>query len=355
MSSFIADNACFAPLFADAEIEEQFAAEALMARCLAFELELTRALRDQDVVEKTMADAALQAMETFKPDASLLGAGSLNDGLPVPAYVRALKAHVGVELSPAVHVGATSQDLLDTALVLGLREVSSILANRLERVINLLDQVQARFGDRPMMARTRMQAALPITVSDRLDTWLLPLRSHLESLPFVRQQIEQLQFGGAVGNRNALNDRGDVVAAQIANAFGLGNPAKAWHAMREPVVTYGDFLSKVTGSLGKMGMDICLMAQQGVSEIALKGSGSSSAMPHKQNPVLAEMLVTFARFNAVQVPALHHAMVHEQERSGMAWTLEWMVLPLMATTTGKALLHATSLLDQIEAIGDEPV
>ena len=354
MSSFIADNACFAPLLADAEIDEQFGSEALMARCLAFERELTRALRDQGVVGRAVAEAALQAMETFRPDASDLGEGSLKDGLPVPAYVRALKAHVGVDLAGAVHVGATSQDLLDTALVLGLREVSAILASRLETVIGLLERLQARFGDRPMMARTRMQAALPIIVSDRIDGWLLPLRSHLESLPSVRQQVEQLQFGGPVGNRAALKDKGDAIAAQIASAFDLRNPPKAWHAMREPVVDYGDFLSKLSGSLGKMGMDICLMAQQGIGDVALKGSGTSSAMPHKQNPILAETLVTFARFNAVQVSALHHAMVHEQERSGMAWTLEWMVLPLMASVTGKALVHAASLLDQIETIGDCP-
>ncbi|WP_316857845.1 3-carboxy-cis,cis-muconate cycloisomerase [uncultured Cohaesibacter sp.] len=356
MSSYISDNACYSPLFADAEIEACFRCERLMALMLAFELELTRALVDHDVVETSAGEAALAAIEDFTPDAGMLGIGSLQDGLPVPAFVRSLKAHVasrsGEVAAAAVHVGATSQDLVDTVLVLNLRAASLCLSERLARVVEQLERLDDCFGAKNLMARTRMQAALPITVSDRLDSWVMPLRGHLSDLPSLRQRVEQIQFGGPVGTRNGLGDKGDAVASQLAAAFDLGNPQKAWHSMREAIVDYGDFLSKLTGSLGKMGMDICLMAQQGGGEIVLKGSGTSSAMPHKQNPVLAEMLVAFARFNGVQVSGLHHAMVHEQERSGMAWTLEWMILPLMVATAGKALLHADTLLAQVESIGD---
>jgi 3-carboxy-cis,cis-muconate cycloisomerase len=121
--------------------------------------------------------------------------------------------------------------------------------------------------------------------------------------------------------------------------------------MRENLADYANWLSLVTGSLGKMGQDIALMAQQGIDEIALSGGGGSSAMPHKQNPVLAETLVTQARFNATQLPAMHHALVHEQERSGSAWPLELMVLPAMVTTTGTALTHAHNLISQITRVG----
>nr|WP_321459795.1 3-carboxy-cis,cis-muconate cycloisomerase [uncultured Cohaesibacter sp.] len=356
MSSFIADNACFAPLFADEEIDAHFCSERQMALMLAFEMELTRALVDHGLVEQSVGAAALAAMMDFSPDIMALGQGSLQDGLPVPAFVRSLKSHVealaGAEAVAAVHVGATSQDLVDTVLVLNLRAVSLSLSVRLARVIERLERLARRFGARSIMARTRMQAALPILVSDRLDSWVMPLRSHLSGLPALRQRVELLQFGGPVGTRNGLGGKGDAIAAQLAEAFNLGNPSKAWHSMREPIVAYGDFLSMLSASLGKMGMDICLMAQQGGGEIKLGGSGTSSAMPHKQNPVLAEMLVAFARFNGVQLSGLHHGMVHEQERSGMAWTLEWMILPLMAATAGKALSHAEALLSQVESMGN---
>ncbi|WP_373236613.1 3-carboxy-cis,cis-muconate cycloisomerase [Cohaesibacter celericrescens] len=351
MSSFIADNACFAPLFEDPQISRLFSAEKTIEHCLAFEMALTEALGDHGLVTEDVAEQALDKMADFSPAAEALGQGSLADGVPVPEFVRLLKKHVGAELMPAVHMGATSQDLLDTALVLTLRDASAILVERMGVLAEKILMRYEEFGSKPMMGRTRMQAALPIMVADRIYTWLTPLVNHIEDLGPLRTKVEQLQFGGAVGTRHALGDKANDVAEQIADRFGLENPIKAWHTMRSPVVAYGDFLSQITGSLGKMGMDICLMAQQGVEEIQLSGSGSSSAMPHKQNPVLAETLVSFARFNAVQVSGLHHAMVHEQERSGMAWTLEWMILPLMVETTGKALLHADALIDQIETIG----
>ena len=121
--------------------------------------------------------------------------------------------------------------------------------------------------------------------------------------------------------------------------------------MREGIADYANLLSLVTGSLGKMGQDVALMAQQGLDEITLTGGGGSSAMPHKQNPVSAELLVTLARFNAVQLSALHLAMVHEQERSGSAWTLEWMVLPQMLAATARALAVAQDMTQRITRIG----
>jgi 3-carboxy-cis,cis-muconate cycloisomerase len=202
-----------------------------------------------------------------------------------------------------------------------------------------------------MMGRTRMQVALPISVSDRIATWSLPMGRHLERLRSLRHQVEALQFGGAVGNRSDLECKGDAVATVMAKSLGLADPPRSWHAMRETVADYAGWLSLVTGTLGKFGQDICLMVQQGVEDVTLSGGGASSAMPHKQNPVLAELLVTYGRFNATQVAGMHHALIHEQERSGAAWTLEWMILPTMVATTGKALLVAQELQGKIARLG----
>ena len=351
MSSFIADNRCFSPLFSDQEIAALFGADRLINQFMAFELALTTALKDQGVVSERTASAALDAMRTFAPNVKDLAEGTYTDGLPAPQFVRSLKHHVGADAADAIHIGATSQDLIDTALVLNLRDLSQLLSERIVAVIELLDALTAHFGSRHLMGRTRMQAALPILVADRLNAWRAPLRGQLNGLVQLQADVEKLQFGGAVGTRHALSDKGEAVAQQLAAHFDLANPSRAWHTDRSAITAYGDWLSQVSGALGKMGMDICLMAQQGIDEITLSGGGSSSAMPHKQNPVFAELLVTMARFNAVQVSGLHHAMVHEQERSGMAWSLEWMILPLMAETTGKALSNAAELLKQVERLG----
>jgi 3-carboxy-cis,cis-muconate cycloisomerase len=196
-----------------------------------------------------------------------------------------------------------------------------------------------------------MQAATEITVRDRILAWRLPLADHLARLEQIRPRIERVQIGGASGDRNALGDRGDEVVADVAGMLGLAPTGKAWHAMRDGVAEYASLLSLITGTLGKFGQDVALMAQQGIEEITLSGGGGSSAMPHKQNPVSAELLITLARFNAVQVSAMHHAMVHEQERSGSAWALEWMILPQMLMATGRALKTAHSLGGTITGIG----
>jgi 3-carboxy-cis,cis-muconate cycloisomerase len=133
----------------------------------------------------------------------------------------------------------------------------------------------------------------------------------------------------------------------MADALGLAAVPHPRHSERDGVVVLADWLSLVTGGLGKMGADIALMAQSEVGEIRIKSGGGSSAMPHKVNPVGAEILVTLARFNATLVSGIHQALVHENERSGSAWTLEWMLLPQMAVAVGAALRTAGALLRQV--------
>ena len=142
-----------------------------------------------------------------------------------------------------------------------------------------------------------------------------------------------------------------AVARRVAAELGLGLPPSHWHTQRDGLAEFAGWLSLVSGTLGKLGMDVGLMAQNAVGEIRLSGGGGSSAMPHKQNPIKAEVLVALARYNATLLPAMHTALVAEQERSGAAWTLEWLVLPQMAVTTGAALRTAGELVGAIKEMG----
>jgi len=159
-----------------------------------------------------------------------------------------------------------------------------------------------------------------------------------------------LQFGGAVGNRDRLGAKGEAVAEHLAKALRLHNPIAARHSERDGIAEFASWLSLITGSLGKLGADVALMAQGEIAEVKLAGAGGSSTMPEKQNPVAAEILVTLARFNAALLSATHDALVHENERSGAAWTLEWMTVPQMCVATGAALRHAAHLVDSISFV-----
>lgn len=163
-------------------------------------------------------------------------------------------------------------------------------------------------------------------------------------------RVARLQLGGAVGTAHVFGEDRDDIARHMAKQLGLKHDP-TWHTDRSAVIEFAGQISAITGSLGKIGQDIALMAQQGVDEIVISGGGGSSAMPHKSNPVLAELLVTLARFNATQVSGMHQALVHEQERSGAAWMLEWMILPQMTAATGRALSTCSTLLDQIGSMG----
>lgn len=351
MNPFLAEPHLFGPLFADPEIEGLFATGPIVAHFVAFERALTLALGETGAVAQAEAEAAIAAIDAFRPDIAQIRGRVLTDGLPVPGLVAELKAAAAPEAVAAIHKGATSQDLIDTAVVLSLKDANRILSGRIAEVISGFERLAAEHGQARMTGRTRMQAALPIRVADRIAPWCAPLRQHLDRLDALRPRLEAVQFAGAVGDRAELGDKGDAVAAAVARRLGLCNPQRAWHAMRDAMAEYAGWLSLVSGTLGKFGQDICLMAQQGVGDVQLSGGGASSAMPHKQNPVLAELLVTLARFNATQVAGMHQALIHEQERSGAAWTLEWMILPLMVAATGKALLVAHDLQGRIVRLG----
>lgn len=337
-------------LFDDPEASEIWSADRQLKWMLLFEAAWARSLGEAGLVEPDEASKAAKAIETFEPDVEAIARETARDGLPVPELVRQLRAHVG-PLDDCVHRGATSQDVIDTALALTIDETLDRLQTRIGALDKDLDGVIAQFGDRRLMAKTRMQAAKPITVADRVSVWRESLAACAERIEGVRKRAVRLQFGGAVGDRNVLGGKASAVAASLSRHLGLTEPGRAWHADRTGVVEFADLMSTVSGVSGKMGQDLCLMAQAGGEELQLAAGGRSSAMPHKNNPILAELLVTLAWFNATQVGAMHQALVHEQERSGAAWALEWMVLPQMAEVCMRSLAAARELLAKIESLG----
>jgi 3-carboxy-cis,cis-muconate cycloisomerase len=337
-------------LAGDPEIGALFGDDAEVAALLRVEAALAQAEAEAGLISAAAAAAIGRALVAFKPDMAALAAGFAKDGVVVPALVRQVRAAVGAEHAEAVHFGATSQDIVDTGLMLRLAEVIAILLARLGAVEAALAELAARFGTRPVMAHTRMQAALPSTFAEKVRNWAEPLARERAALDRLRARLLVVQLGGPVGDRSSFNGKGGEVARRLADRLDLGL-ATPWHSQRDVIVEFGSVLALISGSLGKFGMDVALLSQSEARAITLKGGGGSSSMPHKANPVKAELLVAMARYNAGLAGTLQQAMVAENERSGAAWTLEWLVLPQMAATTGKALEVATALVGEIEVPG----
>lgn len=341
------DHPILSGLLGDAEIAALFSLEAEMEELVVFEATLAAAVAAEGLIAKPAADAIIDALRDFAPDITRLRAATARDGVIVPELVSQMRTCVGKTFAAHVHYGATSQDVIDTGLALRLKRAGEILAGRLGAVVAALDALNARDGVVETMGHTRMQAAIQVPASRKILSWRDPLVRHLAKLDDVMDDVAILHLGGAAGTLEKFGGKGQAVAERLAAALGLRTTDRPRHSERDGIAALASWLSLVTGSLGKLGQDVALMAQTETGEIKLATGGGSSAMPHKVNPVGAEVLVTLARFNATLVSGMHQALVHENERSGAAWMLEWMILPQMATATAASLATAKTLVDNM--------
>lgn len=280
-----------------------------------------------------------------------LDAGISRDGMAVPDLVAQLREAIGTDASKYLHFGATSQDVIDTSLTSRLQQVNQILESRLLNVCASLAHLDKRFGTRQMMARTRMQSALPILAGHRIHSWRSPLLDLSDDFGQIQIAVQALQFGGPVGTLDRLGAKAPEIRCLLADCLGLSDPGTAWHTDRSRLLNYSFWLTKLATALGKIGHDIMLMAQDERAEIRLAGAGGSSAMAHKKNPVKAEVLLALARFVSTLHAGLQQSALHEQERSGTNWTLEWMLLPQICIATGTALITVQALLASVDAMG----
>lgn len=346
------DDPLLGGLFAAPDAARAFAAEAMVARMVAFEAALNESLSEEGLIDMGVARAIDRALDGFSADLPDLARGTARDGVVLPALVAQMRGAMGSVAAAALHRGATSQDAVDTALALSVQAFNAALEPRLAALEGALAALSERHGGATIMGLTRMQPALPIAAAHRIAAWAAPLPDLRADLARLRPRIEALQLGGPVGDRRGLGGRGEAVAARMAARLGLSDPPAPWHGERGRVAEYGGWLARLTGAMGKIGQDAALMALTG--ELRLAGAGGSSAMPHKANPVAAETLVTLARFSAAQNGGLLQALVAEGERSGAAWMLEWMLLPQMAAAADCALGTATRLIGSVERIGPAP-
>jgi 3-carboxy-cis,cis-muconate cycloisomerase len=330
-------------MLSDEAAETLLSDESALAAMLDVEVALAKAQAAVGLISQQAAQQIEAARRTFTPDWSDLAEGMKRDGVAVPRLVAQLRHAVGTEHGAALHKGATSQDVVDTALMLQLAPLLDLYGERLDKMTGRLRDIAQRDGGTPLMANTRMQAAMPFTVAAKLKTWIEPLEVHRRDLEATRELLA-VQLGGPIGDRSSFEGKGDEIAALMARELGLAD-APCWHSSRSRIASIGSLLAQVTGTLGKLGADVALLALGRAAKV--EGGGASSSMAHKSNPVGAEHLVALAHHNAVLVGGLHQAMVHENERSGAAWTLEWLILPQMLRNTAGALRIASDLAGAI--------
>ena len=270
-------------------------------------------------------------------------------GTPAEPLVRALVERVGEDAGRYVHLGATSQDIVDTAAMLVARRALDLVLRDLDRVADACAGLARAHRDTPMAGRTMLQHAVPTTFGLKTAGWLVTVLDARMRLADVRANGLAAQLGGAAGTLAALGEQGLEVAALYARELGLVEPILPWHTNRVRIAELGAALALACGVVSKVGLDLQLLAQTEVAEVRVGGErGASSAMPHKQNPVDAMWARAAAELGRAQAAVLTGALVAEHERPGGAWQAEWDALSGSLAATGGAASALASALEGLE-------
>jgi len=342
--SFTLPSSCLHLTFdADSDVSDLFSFTAELKNALRFENALANSQAQFGLIPDNHAAAIAECLDAFEINEQVLAEGVSRDGLYVPALIRQIRHTLPKDVQASFHKDTTSQDVIDTSLMLRMKAASRLISGEIAQLIKALEELKSGIGDRPISARTRMQVALPFTLAGRIELWLTAIVDVNNEKPTEFP----LQLGGPIGMMHKSNLQWTELVQAIADELKLSPIETPWHTNRQPLIKLCNWITAITTALGKIGADISLMTQNGIGDLTLEDGGSSSAMPHKNNPVLAEILIAAARFNAGQMGLLHNAALHEQERSGASWTLEFMIAPQMVVTSANALANARRLIMQL--------
>lgn len=325
---------------------------------LDFEAALARAEAEVGIIPQSAADAIVPCCkaELFDRDKMVKGAASSgNLAIPMVKQLTALASTRSPEAGGYVHWGATSQDAIDTGLLLQLRAALDLMDDELTEVCDALATITMKHRSTPMVGRTWMQQAVPITFGLKTASWLDAMLRHKERLAELRPRLLVLQFGGAAGTLASMGGSGMKVAAALAEDLQLSLPCMPWHATRDRLAEAATFHGLVMGTLGKVARDLSLMMQTEVgeaSEPAEAGRGVSSTMPHKRNPVATAAILSSSLRVPGLVGSMLSAMVQEHERGVGGWHAEWETLPQICILTLGALEKLTVVLKGLHLFAD---
>jgi 3-carboxy-cis,cis-muconate cycloisomerase len=332
-----------------------FSAAAHVGHMLRFEAALARAEARAGMIPTAAAIAIADACRVELFDVPALERDALHAGTLAVPLVQQLISRVSVDARPYVHWGATSQDVIDTALVLQMREGLAVLAEDLARTGDALAQLAEAHRTSAMPGRTLLQQAVPITFGLKAARWLGAVARQVDMLRSLRRNALVLQFGGAAGTLAALGASGEKVAELVAAELALPLPELPWHAERDRPASVVAALGVTAGVIAKIARDLVLLAQTEVAEAsegAAPGKGTSSAMPQKRNPVDATNAIAAAHLAIGTVPVMLTAMAQEHERGAGGWQAEWVTIPDAFRHTMRAAVHLRCALSALDVRPD---
>jgi len=345
------DSRVFRDIFSTEPMRRIFADEARTQYYLDIEAALARVQARLGIIPQDACDEIQRHCDHTNYDFDLLKQQTERIGYPILPVVQQLVAKCRDGLGEWCHWGATTQDITDTATVLAIRDALALVEADLRAISASLAGLAKKYRDTPMAGRSNLQQATPITFGYKCAVLLAGFQRHLQRLRELRPRVLVGEFGGATGTLASLGADGLRVQEALMAELGLGQPDIAWHTMRDRIAEVGCFLGLVTGTLGKISMDVKLMMQTEVEEVYepfAEGRGSSSTMPQKRNPISSNYIHACISMVRQNVAALLDAMVEDHERSTGPWEIEWIAVPEIFLLSAGALHQAKFLVGGLQ-------
>ncbi|MDE2456998.1 MAG: adenylosuccinate lyase family protein [Burkholderiales bacterium] len=351
MPSTIIDSAIFGDIFSTAAMRRVWSDENRTAKYVAIESALAQVQGALGLIPAEAAAEIVRVCHIENIDLVKLKAQTERIGYPILGVVSQINALCRDKLGEFCHWGATTQDITDTATVLQIREALEIVDGELKALGDALAKLAREHRLTPMIGRSNLQQAVPVTFGYKMAGLLAAVARHRERLAQIRPRVLQGEFAGAAGTLASLETGAMETQAGLCAELGLAQPVIAWHTVRDTVAEVGTFLGLVGGTLGKISMDVKLMMQTEVGEVYepyAHGRGSSSTMPQKRNPISSCYIHAQISVLRQHAAAMLDAMVADHERSTGPWEIEWIVLPEAFCLLAGALAQSRAVIEGLE-------
>jgi 3-carboxy-cis,cis-muconate cycloisomerase len=346
LASTVFDSILFRDAFGTAKMREIFSDHALIQRYIDVEIALAKAEARVGVIPAEAAEVIARESKIDLIDFDKMRHETDIVGYPILPLVHQLVKMCG-EAGRYVHWGATTQDIMDSAVALQVRDALDVVEADVRELRKILAGLAHLHRVTPMAGRTHLQQALPVTFGYKVAIWLAMFDRHQQRLAELRPRVGIVEFAGAAGTLASLGDKGFAVQEAMAEELQLGVPPTTWHVARDGLAETVNLLAIVTGSLGKIALDIMIMASTEFAEVYepfVKGRGGSSTMPQKRNPISSELMLAAAKAVRQHAGLMVDAMIHDFERATGPWHAEWIAIPESFILTAGALHQAKFVL-----------
>ncbi len=351
MPATLLDSNVFKDIFTTAEMRHVFSDEFRTACYLEVEAALARVQGRLGMIPQDATEEIANKCKVEHIDFAKLKATTERIGYPILGVVQQIVALCDKGLGEWCHWGATTQDITDTATIMQIRAGLDLIEADMEKIAAALADLSRRYRDTPMAGRSNLQQAVPLTFGFKCACLLAAMQRHRERLRQLRPRVLAGEFGGAVGTLASIGKDGLKVQEGLMQELKLAQPEIAWHTVRDRIGEVGGFLAGLTGTCGKVSMDVKLLMQTEVAEVYEpfhEGRGSSSTMPQKRNPIASLYIHANAAVVRQHAASLYEAAVADHERSTGPWEIEWIALPEIFLLASGCLRQTRDMLTGLE-------